>query len=425
MDSQIELQQPIVDGGIRSVNFFNGRMLTARDLTREQTANREMDRRLGQAVGEGIAYGFEVSASRSDESTNAAPLLTVEPGLAVNRLGQTLWLQDQTQVTLVRKASPGPAAMVFNECEPLQSGTYVAGAGVYLLTVAPAQTREGRAATSALNTGAVSCNTDALVSAVQFRLIQLNPQITTAELSDVDHLRNLIAYKCFGIADTQSFVKDPFGPELTKYGLVDSLRPNFLTACDVPLGVLYWTLSEGIKFVDMWSVRRNLAHRTSLQRWHLVVNERRAAEGAAMFLQFQDQVESIRVHEASPDTLAATSRFRYLPPIGILPLKRGSNRGFDGNAFFKGVVRRDPDEFIDGALLDALIREAVNYDPIDLTSGEMVWTYSVWQNEQAVGEGPQPYLVFTSAHVPYAATPRFDVSRWGFSNYAGCDNCEA
>jgi hypothetical protein len=414
MDSQIELQQTIVDGAIRSVNFFNGRMLTARDLTREQTANREMDRRMGQAVGEGIAYGFEVSAP-ADKSA----LLTVEPGLAVNRQGQTLWLQDQTQVTLVRKASASTATKIFGECHDLQSGTYIAGAGIYLFTVAPAETREGRAVTSALNTGAVSCNTDTLVSGLQFRLIQIDLPLTVAELSDINHLRNLIAYKCFGVADTQSFVKDPFGAELTKYGLLDSLRPNLLTDCDVPLGVLYWTLSGGIQFLDMWSVRRNLAHRSPLQRWHTVLYDRRAAEGTAMFLQFQDQIESIRKTDPVPDILAATSRFRYLPPVGILPLKRGITRGFDGNAFFQGIVRRDPEEYIDGAVLNALVRAAVNYDPIDLTSGEMVWVYSVWQNEDAVGAGAQRYLVFTSAHVPYAATPRFDVSRWSYSNYAG------
>ena len=42
MDSSIDLQQPVIDGGIRSINFFNGRLLSARDLTREQTANREV-----------------------------------------------------------------------------------------------------------------------------------------------------------------------------------------------------------------------------------------------------------------------------------------------------------------------------------------------------------------------------------------------
>ena len=106
MDSQISLQQPILDGGIRSINFFNGRLLSARDLTREQSANREADRRLGQAIGEGIAYGLEVS--KSTASTQQSPVVTVEAGLAINRLGQTLMLSAKTEVALVRQAAPGP-----------------------------------------------------------------------------------------------------------------------------------------------------------------------------------------------------------------------------------------------------------------------------------------------------------------------------
>src|SRR5258705_1340911 len=104
MDSRISLQQPILNGGIRSINFFNGRLLSARDLTREQTANREADRRLGQAAGDGIAYGLEIS--KSLESTQEFPVITVEAGLAVNRIGQTLMLTDKTDVALVRRASP-------------------------------------------------------------------------------------------------------------------------------------------------------------------------------------------------------------------------------------------------------------------------------------------------------------------------------
>ena len=83
MDSQISLQQPILDGGIRSINFFNGRLLSARDLTREQTANREAERRLAQAIGEGVAYGLEVS--KFNASTQESHVVTVEPGLAISR----------------------------------------------------------------------------------------------------------------------------------------------------------------------------------------------------------------------------------------------------------------------------------------------------------------------------------------------------
>src|SRR6266550_1981417 len=179
------LQQPILDGGIRSINFFNGRLLTARDLTREQAANREVDKRLGKSIGEGIAYGLEVS--KSSQATNASPVLIVAPGLAINRRGQPLQLASQVDIALVRESNGSAGtAQVFSECLPLQTGTYVAGAGVYLLTVAPAVTSEGLAATAGLETGTASCNTDTLVTAVQFRLIQLNPPLTAAELHDED-----------------------------------------------------------------------------------------------------------------------------------------------------------------------------------------------------------------------------------------------
>ncbi|MFN7277616.1 MAG: hypothetical protein ACK5VP_07465, partial [Betaproteobacteria bacterium] len=54
------LQEAVLDGGIRSVNFFNGRLLTGKDLSREQDARRQSDRRIAQANGHGIAWGLEV-----------------------------------------------------------------------------------------------------------------------------------------------------------------------------------------------------------------------------------------------------------------------------------------------------------------------------------------------------------------------------
>ena len=254
--SAVDLQDPILDSGIRSINFFNGRLLTARDLTREQTANREVDKQLGQAIGDGVMNGFEVSKSRLLQSTTESPMLTVTSGLAINRRGQTLQLTNDTDIALVREPNGNVAASGFNECVPLQTGTFIAGAGVYLLTVAPAQTTEGHAAVSGLDRGIASCNTDLIVSTLQFRLVQLNPPLTDAELDDESHLRNLVAYQCFGVDDLRSSVTDPFGTQLRQYGLLDSLRPNLLTDCDVPLAVFYWTLAGGVKFIDLWSVRR-------------------------------------------------------------------------------------------------------------------------------------------------------------------------
>src|SRR5436190_17563141 len=200
MESQIDLQQPVLDGGIRSINFFNGRLLSARDLTREQSAYREADRRLGQAFGDGIAFGLEVS--KTPGAGNDSPAVTVEAGLAINRGGQTLMLAARTDVALVRSSESNGAGNNFSDCLPLQTGAYVAGAGAYLLTLAPAQSTEGRATTNGMNLVA-SCSIDTIVNAVQFRLIQIDPPITDTELQDQDHLRNVIAYKCFGEIETE------------------------------------------------------------------------------------------------------------------------------------------------------------------------------------------------------------------------------
>jgi hypothetical protein len=421
-----ELQQPILDGGIRSINFFNGRLLTARDLTREQAANREVDKRLGRGVGDGIAYGFEVS--KSSQGTNALPVLTVEPGLAINRRGQTLQLATQIDVGLVRQSNGSAGATpAFSECTPIQAGTYVAGAGVYLLTVAPAETSEGLAVTAGLETGIASCNRDTLVSGLQFRLIQLNPPVTAAELHDENHLRNLVAYKCFGAAETNSFVADLFGPELKQYGLLDSLRPNRLTDCDVPLGVLYWTLSDGLKFVDMWSVRRRLAAPSASPRWLALISDRRASEGEARFMQFEAQLDDLRRDPFTAITIRARDYFRNLPAAGLLPISRSPVQlGFNESNFFDGLTTRgvvrdantDP-IIIEAAQVESILRHSLAYPPHDLASGVMLWVYHVRENVQAVEQqNKQSYLLFTSGHMPYFGDARFNVNRWSLSNFA-------
>ncbi len=58
--TRTQLDTPFLDGGIRSTNFFNGRLLSREDLQREQDAERAVHERLGRALGTGIAYGLEV-----------------------------------------------------------------------------------------------------------------------------------------------------------------------------------------------------------------------------------------------------------------------------------------------------------------------------------------------------------------------------
>src|SRR5262249_48318476 len=163
--------------------------------------------------------------------------------LAVNRMGQTLALRNRIDLALARQAEAGASgSSLFTECQPIQTGTYIAGQGVYLLTIAPAEKREGRALVSGLGNEAASCNTDTIMEAVQCRLIKIDSFLDRGELQDVRLWRNRVAYRCFGTAQTAAFPSNPFGPPLERYGLLDELRKTVLTDCDAPLAVIYWTL---------------------------------------------------------------------------------------------------------------------------------------------------------------------------------------
>jgi hypothetical protein len=424
-----QLQEPLTDGGIRNVNFFNGRLLTGKDMTREQLARREADARLGRASGEGVAFGLEAWRDPLNDRPQA-PVLRVAAGLAINRAGQTLCLPRDTSVALTRRFEGGTdgnsaaCGCVFAQCDALSDGSYVAGAGVYVLTLAPAQANEGRAPTNGLDPGNVRCNTDATVDAVQFRLFSV-PQPRFADLDPASAtFRNRLAYRCFGIEERIDALIDPLREDPAQYGLVDELRALGLSDCDVPLALVYWT-SAGLRFVDLWAVRRRPIAPDALASGAFHARERRLVEAEAMCAQFQQHLADLIAANPAPGTLQARDHFRYLPPFGLVPLQNGVLRGCGDTAFFNGVPRRpvpgsgQSTPFIDARQIGALREAALGYTPTDLHSGEFLWIHRPWQPYQAMAQGRnvQPLLVFACALAPDFAVARFDLARYDYANY--------
>ncbi|NUQ73847.1 MAG: hypothetical protein HUU21_09845 [Polyangiaceae bacterium] len=416
-----ELLKPILEGGVRSINFFNGRLLTGEDLTKEQAANREWLGRLGKLLGSGVASGLTVSPS----STAGKPSVIVDPGLAVNSLGQTLKLTDPLEVSLLRPEGDEqpvflPPKKDFGDCEPSEQGIYRTGDGVYLLTIAPAGAVEGSVPTSGLGNLAASCATRFLVDAVKFRLISISSHFTTDELMG-PRLRNLVAERCFGVSSSRALVTDPFGPAPASERLLEKLgQAKKLPAGDVPLAVVHWTAEGGVDFIDHFSVRRRLAGPPDELVWSPALGDRALAEAEAMLLQFQDHLDDL-VHKGSPETAIATEHLRTLPPAGIVPL--AGTPGFKGvfpRVFFQGAKLRDP-VFIEGARVGALLREALRYPPVDLESAPVLWVYRVSDNARRAdgltGAPVQPYAVFASAEIPWAGQALFDISRWGYASF--------
>ena len=72
------LLEPIVENGIKNTNFFEGRLLTGRDLREQETADREHRRQLGRAIGAGIVEGLEVEIDKD------ADIDTIQAGQRVS-----------------------------------------------------------------------------------------------------------------------------------------------------------------------------------------------------------------------------------------------------------------------------------------------------------------------------------------------------
>jgi hypothetical protein len=260
---------------------------------------------------------------------------------------------------------------------------------------------------------------------------QLNSGASAASVApQLSQLQNGLAYACFGVDQLEAYPANPFEflTQTPSYGLIDQARSSgLITSCEVPLALLYWT-PGGVQFLDLWSVRRRLTEGPITGQWPLLAGDRRRSEAEAMFLQFEDQVQSIRADSASLTSVTADSYFMYLPPAGILPVTGDgistvtgtpATPAFDMPDFFAAHASKDV-ATTDGDLLRELFSTALDYEPMQLTGTGKMQLYLVWENLQAVngGSGSQLALVFASPAMRYQGIARFGTAKWDRSRFA-------
>lgn len=443
------LLDPIIDQGIRHTNFFEGRLLTAEDLRDQQGANRERARRLGRAIGKGIFEGLEV-VLEDDGADGAVPVVTVRKGLALNGEGDVIGLPaNDVQVALSRslQATPTTEADFYACAGPPNTRQLPNGVGVYILVMSPAAGYKDRAPKSGLGDDGVvtGCGSRYVQEGVKFRLVEMVPTslsgisedtrtllqedllspgtpATRADSPRLSRLRNILAHLCFGTEVWSDVVADPFSvaSRSLRYGALDELEElGDLSACDVPLALLYWTL-DGVAFCDLWSVRRGVYEPSQSQDWPSLPAERARREGEARLRQFQEQVQDLIDSEAAPSIVSANDFFRYLPPAGLLPLVDAARpRGLTVPGFFGGRTYRDP-VHIEGARFWPALSAAIAFPAIDLGQDTMTWVYLIRENRQSASPGAasEPAMaVFLSGHLPFFGDARFDVNRWDYSNF--------
>jgi hypothetical protein len=396
----------LVDQGIRRINFFNGRLLTGRDLSREQEARHEADARLGQAIGAGVVQGLEVAASGDPLQRR----LSIKAGLAVNRAGQTLCLGADQVLALVPEGDAGAPTTTggFGPCAVLSGGAYVAGDGVYLVTLAPATVSEGKAPVLALEPGNVRCNTDATVEAVQFRLLRIAPELLVEQGLDtnavgaaaVSKLRSALAYACFGAAGLVAAHRRQGLPPAP--GLLEAMRGRGLDDCDVPLAVVYLTASHGLAFVDRWAVRRRVSTHAASAAWGAWLGEELDALGDAELAQFQEHL--LDLPATSLSGLVAADWFAWLPAAGFLDADGG--RAIAPLVFLGG---RKPARTVPLAPGDvrAVLAQALRRDPVSLTAPGSTPRFRVYR----VADGGPWLFVREARNAPHAEEVWLDGER--------------
>jgi hypothetical protein len=444
------LGEPIVDDGIRWSNFFNGRVLSGEDLRADQVAVGRARRQLGRAVGSGVVDGLAVEVDAS--SSQARPVLGVDPGLAIDLDGRAVELRRRVRVGLVRVDIPTDVAGAdFARCDVVLPGT--TGQGAYVLTVGASEADSGRAPVAGPGASSAACSTAWSVEGVRFRLFAVD--LGGLDI-DAPTLRNLLAARMFGQGDPRDrSIMDPMGARPGATTGLDDLRIGCFGPAEVPIALLTWLPGTGIRFLDPWSVRRRAAAPSGATSVLVPADDAHVAAHEARLLQFQDHVADLVRTESDPAAIVAADRFRYLPPAGVLPLRTAGQRGYDPTRFFFGMPTRGP-VFLEGAQVVSILRESFGYPAIDLAERTAIWLYLVRENATATpatlripGTGPADlavpagpltlghllvgrlrpttfeanatYLLFSTAHMRYRADARFDLAHQDAASFAAVD----
>ncbi|HLM66271.1 MAG TPA: hypothetical protein VK358_02035 [Longimicrobium sp.] len=408
-----ELLEPVVNDGVRLTHFFNGRVLTAEDLRREQDAARDRHRGLAGAVGEGVVRGLEVAPLRRDLP---APTVRITAGLAFNRDGDPVDLPRDVELRLIpAQAETDQEAGLFALCERSAAVSVITNPGFYLLAARPASafSREQVPMVDLSADGIGSrCGSRYAELGASFSLVPLPipaggadaplaqklTQLATAAAALVERvrggekgaaetelaralskLRNGMAYWCAG--------RDAAGPRVVSLAPgaaaapvptpLEALRTTgALASCDVPLALLYVTRRQ-LEWVDMWAVRRAPVPRVGPDPLPLA-GPQPAAEAAAAFMQFRDHAASFLAPGSpiAPGQVNASDWFLYLPAAGVLPVASGAG-GFVAATFFGERLVNGPAPLA-AVRVPALLRGSLEHAPIDLSDKDQrTWLYSV------------------------------------------------
>lgn len=281
--------------------YFDGKFLRAEGFRLDQEYVRSLVALSNQAVGTGVVHSFDVRLDGSDA-------LGVEGGLALAPSGRVVYLPSATRLPIAQLVARAQGALdpgeahesghaYFGRCvpdEPADSAEPVPPRALYVLTVAAAdalcgeEERFGRLCEDAC---ATETDRSVAVEGVRFRLRELVLSLPTSRTIPFSgrHLRSRIASAYYAAE------REAVRSQISGAGLRSSVwcaGADGIGGEEVPLAVLDRN-GAVTRFVDMWTVRRELMETTPQRYWQSRAAMRPLDVFWAQVLQFQCQLADL------------------------------------------------------------------------------------------------------------------------------------
>jgi hypothetical protein len=339
----------IMDGRRRRPNYFDGRFLTAADLTADQAYVLSRLSDLARSQGEGVSEGLLVLQPDGQESGGEANTrLRVTQGWGLTGSGELVGLGEDQLVDLQAVARVQALNQRFGLAE-LPAEPQRSLSGVFVLGLRPVEFSDGPIASYPSGVaGERRIEDGSIVEATAITLIPYGD----AGAGDGEEQRRRLTRQIFLVGE----------------GRIGS--PSVL-----PLAVV--ALSRGgVDWVDPWLVRRELGAGPE-RGWPLLGAARPRRQ--AHLQHYSQQLREIlrrRQDQGRGAQFAAAEHFALLPPVGPLPSAAilppaPAGTAAAGAELFQQVFF--PPEMETGLAivpedeLSAVIEEALNLPPIDLT----------------------------------------------------------
>lgn len=314
-----------LDPKLSRTNYYDGRLLKASDLVRDQFYLDERLREVGRALGQGVVRGLSLTLTADRK-------LRVTPGLAITPSGRVLELEKETiQLNLTSDA-------LINELNP---GYRSLQAGIYAVVIRYAEKGVGSAEVYPRDLeGERGFHFNAYAEGVQFALVKLAINLP------LEKLRQLSP------------------EEISVYARLQLVRPLLIANPGQAPGIGEDAIALGLlgveygipQWLDIGLVRRPFRNAQSLNYLQ--------ADLYNHYEELLKEILSVRKSSATREQFPAARYFSIMPPIGSIPKGAvdpvNGYQNFFPEAYEVSIspVREDD--------VPALLQQSLALEPIDL-----------------------------------------------------------